>query len=375
MKQSTDDDLLSDLRDSAHRFLARAASAGIGEVSQAVPEWWSDAVSMGWLGLVAPEWAGGADAGAAAAAAIVEEFAYYEVATPYVASAVLATRALSTRGESSLAERWLPEMVAGKATAAVAATGVNGLVHRAAIGPRLTDGFGGAVSLTGSSHYVSDAAFADLFLIASLDSRGELAVVGVERTQRGVGVVPLRTHDRSHRLGHIVLEQVNCPREAVLARGSAAEALFAAVSREGVFALAADSLGTARRAFDLALDYAKERNQFGRPIGSFQAIKHKLADMYVLLTGSAALLYHGASAVDSGDDDLALVSVGSYVREAASRIAGDSMQIHGAHGYTWEHPCHRLLKRAKFNERYLSTLWAERDRLACLHLQAAMEEN
>jgi alkylation response protein AidB-like acyl-CoA dehydrogenase len=156
---------------------------------------------------------------------------------------------------------------------------------------------------------------------------------------------------------------------AILARGCAAEHLLATMARDGLFILAADSLGTARRAFDLALDYAKQRHQFSRPIGSFQAVKHKLADMYVLLTGSAALMHKASLALERGaDTELSVVAVGSYVREAAARITGDSMQIHGATGYTWEHPCHRLLKRAKFNERYLATLWAERDRLAGLAL-------
>jgi alkylation response protein AidB-like acyl-CoA dehydrogenase len=364
MSPTAQSDVLRELRDSTHRFLSLAGSEDAAEPDHGLPEWWLDAASLGWLGLLAPERDGGADAGTAAATVIMEEIAYYNLATPYMASAVLATRALAASDRTAVAERWLPEMVKGKATAAVAVTGVNGLIHRQAVGPRLADGSDGTVTMTGSSHFVADAVHADLLLVAAIDSKGELAIVGLERPQPGIGIVPVPTHDRSRRICHVTLHEVRCTSDGVVARGEGAETLFAGVARDGMIALAADSLGTARRAFDLALAYAKERYQFDRPIGSFQAIKHKLADMYVLLTGSTALLHKATSAVDAREEELAVVALGSFVREAASRIAGDSMQVHGAHGYVWDHPCHRLLKRAKFNERYLNTLWTERDRLA-----------
>jgi alkylation response protein AidB-like acyl-CoA dehydrogenase len=384
-----DDDLLSELRDSARRFLAPHASVppetSGGNDGPAKPEWWPELAALGWLGLLAPEQAGGADAGIAAAAVILEELAYAGAVTPFMSSAVLATRALGAAvaaGPSDscdLAGRWLTRLVEGTATGTVAVTGKNGLAHRGGIGITARTGAAGDVQLDGTAHYVADAEAADVLLVAAVSpsagdssaggARGELSIVAVERTWPGVTVEPLITHDRGHRLSHVTLRQVACPPQAVLLRGPAAETAFAAVVGDGLYALAADSLGSARRAFDLALQYAKQRHQFGRPIGSFQAVKHKLADMYMRLTGSSALLRAAAAAADDGDDrSRSLLAVGCYVREAAASIAGDALQVHGAAGYTWEHPCHWLLKRAKFNERYLSTLWAERDRLAGLVL-------
>lgn len=365
------DHALTELRTTARRYLARALDSTPDEASGSdKPPWWAELAPLGWLGLVAPEKYGGAGAGLGAAAVIAEELAYCGAATPFMTSAVMATRALEQGGPSALAERWLPAMVDGTVTASVAVTGSNGLVHRDAVGPRLTRTSDDRLVIDGAAHYVADAAGADLLLVAAVDASGELVIAGIETAHRGVIIERLRTHDAGHRLSHVTVRQVELDPAAILAHGGAAEAMLAAMTQDGLFILAADSLGTARRAFDLALDYAKQRHQFNRPIGSFQAVKHKLADMYVLLTGSAALLHEAALALERGaDNERSVVAVGSYVREAAARIAGDSMQIHGATGYTWEHPCHRLLKRAKFNERYLATLWAERDRLAGLALR------
>jgi alkylation response protein AidB-like acyl-CoA dehydrogenase len=373
MTEALHDDVLGDLRDSARRFLAPLrslpAETSDGHDGPDRPEWWAQIAALGWTGLLAPEDAGGADAGAAAAAVIIEELAYQSQATPFIASAVLATRALALAGESAAARQWLPKLAGGSAVAATVVTGASGLIHRDGIGIRMEATANGEVRLEGTAHYVAGAAGADLLLLAATSPAGQLAIVAAEPARPGISVLRLRTHDRGHHLSHVTLRQLACPPESTLAYGPAAEAIFAGIRRDGLYALAADSLGTARRAFDLALAYAGQRHQFGRPIGSFQAIKHKLADMYLRLTGAAALLRRAAGALDAGDDESrTLVAVGSYVREAASAIAGDALQIHGAAGYTWEHECHWLLKRAKFNERYLATLWSERDRLAGLAL-------
>jgi alkylation response protein AidB-like acyl-CoA dehydrogenase len=363
-------DELQALRDSARDYLATVLRRDAPlENETEKPWWWPDLAALGWLGLLAPEQFGGSDAGVAAAVVVAEELAYADTTTPYLASAVLATRMLSAADSGGPAGPWLSGMVDGKLSAAVVVTGSSGLADRSALGVRVSRA-GDGVALDGVAGYVSDALSAELLLVAGSDEAGELVVVAVESTASGVTVEPARTYENGHRVAHVSFEAVVCEPAAVLARGPRAEAIYDATLRLGILMLAADSLGAARRAFELALDYAKHRYQFGRPIGSFQAIKHKLADMYVLLTGSAALIEQTTAALDRGEDCARQVATaGSYVREAAARIAGDSMQVHGANGYTWEHPCHRLLKRTKFNERYLATLWAERDALAGLVLE------
>src|SRR5262249_54816540 len=138
-------------------------------------------------------------------------------------------------------------------------------------------------------------------------------------------------------------------------------------------AIAADAVGAARRALDMAVEYAKQRVQFGRVIGSFQAIKHKLADMYVLQQAAEAAIEGAAEAMDI--DPLGsrrrAATAGTFCRVAASRIVGDAIQAHGGIGFTWEHDCHLLFKRAKFDEVYLSDVWDQQDRLMTVVRSAA----
>jgi alkylation response protein AidB-like acyl-CoA dehydrogenase len=142
----------------------------------------------------------------------------------------------------------------------------------------------------------------------------------------------------------------------------------------GAVAVAADALGAAHRALDMAVDYARQREQFGRPIGAFQAIKHKLADMYLLVQGAALAVEGAADALDKGQDARRLVAVASsYARDAAVQVTGDAIQVHGGIGYTWEHDCHRLFKRAKFDQAFLGDPSAHRERLAALVFDQAAE--
>jgi alkylation response protein AidB-like acyl-CoA dehydrogenase len=124
-------------------------------------------------------------------------------------------------------------------------------------------------------------------------------------------------------------------------------------------------MGAAHRAFDMSLEYAKQREQFGRPIGSFQAIKHKLADMYVLATGAEAAIEAAADSLDRGDPSARREAAAAalFGRGAAARIAGDAVQIHGGIGFTWEHDAHILLKRTKLDLLLMSDSWAQSERL------------
>jgi alkylation response protein AidB-like acyl-CoA dehydrogenase len=151
----------------------------------------------------------------------------------------------------------------------------------------------------------------------------------------------------------------------VLADGATAVAALDRLVDVAAVALAADGLGAAQRSLDMAVEYAKQREQFGRVIGSFQAIKHKLADMFVLVEGARAAVEGAAEALDLDPLEARrrVATAGSFCRAAASRVTGDSVQVHGGIGFTWEHDCHLLLKRAKFDEIYLTDLWSQRERL------------
>ncbi len=198
------------------------------------------------------------------------------------------------------------------------------------------------------------------------DSRVRMFVI--ERDAPGVSSSAELNVDRSRDCATLSFDDVRLDADAELA-GDDGHAIDRVHQCAGL-ALSADALGAARRALDLSVAYAGERKQFGRPIGSFQAIKHKLADMYVLVQGAAAALTGAARAVDASAPDAARLSsvAAAYVRDAATKVTGDAIQVHGGIGYTWEHECHRLFKRAVFDELFLRSPAAFRDDLADLVL-------
>jgi alkylation response protein AidB-like acyl-CoA dehydrogenase len=363
-----DDDLRQDFRRSVREVLTQASAAREPQAVWAPEK--ADALAakqgaaLGWTGLLVEERWGGARAGMGEAIVVAEELGAHLTSMPFLSSAILAATALSVGGTPAQQERWLPGLASGRLAGAAALTGAEGrpgFVDVQAVGDS-----NGQV-LRGESGFVLDGGTADILLVAAWragEPDPELYIV--ETGSAGVEVTDLLSVDRTRRLASVVLRDVRIAESARLARS--ADAIEALV-RRGSVALAADALGTARRALDMAVDYARTREQFGRPIGAFQAIKHKLADMYVLVQGAALAVEAAADALDSGQDARRLVAVAaSYGRDAAVQVTGDAIQVHGGIGYTWEHDCHRLFKRAKFDEAFLGDPSVHRERLAALVL-------
>lgn len=371
-----DGETLDDLRNSVRAVLARhaetnAADAVIGN-DAGDDQLWAQIGALGWLGTITEPRHGGSGLGLLAATTIVDELAYHSTCVPFISSAVMATTALQC-SNADTADAWLPKLAVGNAVGAFGCTGRSGIADSRLVDVVALTEPAGHVILDGIACFVADAAFADVLLIIARSPQGELFAVHVDPEANGVGIEPVPTINRGYRLAHVRVTGVRVSSSEILARGDHAQALFDRVMARALVVLAADAHGTARRAFDLALDYSTRRHQFDRPIGSFQAIKHKLADMYTSITASAACVRAAASALDRDDPRSGrhVAAAGSFVRQAASQVVGASMQIHGAIGYTWEHECHLLLKRAKFDERYLVSGWAARDHLAGLALNDA----
>jgi alkylation response protein AidB-like acyl-CoA dehydrogenase len=218
--------------------------------------------------------------------------------------------------------------------------------------------------------YVVDGHCADLFLVTARlpDTAGEagLALFAVPGDAPGVVRRPLTTLDLTRRQAEIALEGVRVGAEAALgAPGDAFPALERARDLAAV-ALAAEQVGGAQRCLDLAVAYAKERVQFGRPIGSFQAIKHKCADMMVDLESARSAAYYAACAADEGSDELASAAAAAKATcsDAYFRCAADCIQIHGGVGFTWEYDIHLYFKRAKASETLLGEPAFHRERIA-----------
>ncbi|MDQ0382821.1 acyl-CoA dehydrogenase family protein [Amycolatopsis thermophila] len=349
---------LSDLRASLRAMLERRCpSERVREVAESAPGvdldlWTLLARDMGVPAMTVPEESGGIGAEPEAVAVVAEELGRALAPVPFLASAVLATTAFAQAGGAPVAAEWLPRLALG-AIGTVAVTGADGVPGVDRLDVRATVS-GERIVLDGTAGFVPDAEVAEVLVVAA---RGEHGPVVAAVEPGAVVAEPVVVHDRTRRLSTVRLTAVSVPRADVLAEGGSAVALLEAVYRHGAAALAADAAGGARRVHEMAVQYAKDRVQFDRPIGSFQAVKHKLADMYVLVEGAAAAA-GGAAEAAAADDERALALTASFALEAYTEVAGDAIQVHGGIGYTWEHDCHLFFKRAQLDQELLgSAAW------------------
>ncbi|HEY3101519.1 MAG TPA: acyl-CoA dehydrogenase family protein [Methylomirabilota bacterium] len=302
---------------------------------------WKEMAQLGWLGLALPEDVGGSALGLVETAILEEELGRAACPSPYL-STVLAAMAIDRFGGPAQKTRWLPAIASGRARATVA------LMERAldwsaqAIETR-ADERGGKVELSGVKQFVPWAHVADVILVPAR-AAGTLAVYVLETSAPGVSITPLTSMDPGTRLAQVTLDGAAVAAEARLS----AEALPFLTLR-GAVGAAAEMLGASRRCLDMAVEYAKVREQFGQPIGSFQAIRHKCAEMLLEVENSHAATYYAAWALDSGaeDGELAASVAKSYVNDAARKVCGEAIQVHGGIGFTWEFDLHLYFKRTK----------------------------
>jgi len=365
-----------ELRASVRRFLAdraplsrvRALMDG-GETDWAV---WEQAGSqLGLQGLAIPEGYGGAGFSFAEQAVVLEEFGAALYGGPYLASAVLAATALLASPDEGARRELLPGIASGQTVATLAFTEDGGSWDPAAI--RLSavkDGPGvdGAWRLDGHKSFVLDGATAGLILVAAATDAGLslFAVKGdgeVGGRPAGLSRAALPALDQTRQLAR--LEFAGVTGRLIGSPGDGAAALDRALDVAAV-ALAAEQLGGAQRALDMAVEYAKIRRQFGRPIGSFQAIKHRCADLLLEVESLRSAVGYAAAAVaeDSAEIPVLASLVKAYGSETYFHVAAENIQIHGGIGFTWEHDAHLYFKRAKASELFLGDGAYHRERLA-----------
>ncbi|WP_214104114.1 acyl-CoA dehydrogenase family protein [Acrocarpospora catenulata] len=312
---------------------------------------WKDlADQLGLQGLLVPEEYGGLGLGATELGVVMEELGAHLACLPFLSTSVLATTVLlSADGEAAAA--WLPGIVAGEVTATVAVTEGRGAWDPAAITTEAVPACGGRYLVTGVKTFVPDGHTADLVLVAAR-SGGELLLLAVEADTPGLSRHPHSTMDQTRRFA--TLEFGGAPATPI--GGDAAKALDRA-HHVALAALSAEQVGGAQRCLDMAVEYAKNRFQFGRPIGSFQAIKHKCADLLILIEAARAASAFALWSADADAEGLPLAAAMAKVTcsEAFFRAAADNIQIHGGIGFTWEHPAHLYFKRAKSSE----LLWGD----------------
>jgi alkylation response protein AidB-like acyl-CoA dehydrogenase len=262
---------------------------------------------------------------------------------PYISTAVLATGVLVTVADDAAQAELLPEIAAGRAIVTVATADDSGRSAPESPPVRaVRDGAGWR--LDGVANFVLDGHSADVILVAGRADDG-LAIFRVEGGAPRLERRLLPTLDLTRKLARLVLSGTPAARISA----SDATAGLERVLALAVTALAAEQTGGAQRCLEMATEYARTRLQFGRPIGSFQAIKHKCADMLVEVEFARSAAYHAAFRAADGDDELLLAAhmAKSYCSEAYFHAAAETIQIHGGMGFTWEHPAHLYFKRAK----------------------------
>jgi alkylation response protein AidB-like acyl-CoA dehydrogenase len=322
--------------------------------------WRQMAAHLGLQGLIVPEEFGGAGFTFLELIVVFEEMGRSLLCAPYFSTVAMAATLLMSLGDQAAQSDILPRIADGSAIATVALAEEAGSWN-----PRdlamTASGENGSWSLTGDKFYVTDGHIADVVLVVAPTVAG-ISVFAVNSGAAGLSTALLSTMDKTRKLARLTF--ADTPARLVGTEGTAAAAVDHMLDLAAV-ALAAEQVGGAQRAMEIAVDYAKIREQFGRPIGSFQAIKHKCANMLLEVESARSAAYYAGWAASEGDAELpAAASVAkSYCSEAYVHAAAENIQIHGGIGFTWEHPAHLYFKRAKSSELLLGAPEYHRERL------------
>ncbi len=322
---------------------------------------------LGVLGLSVPEADGGVGGSLVDQAVAVEEFGATLACGPLFGTVFLAIPALVACPPGPARDELLAELVEGTKTAAVAVADKAGAFDPSAVTVTANDD-----TATGAVQRVVDAGAADEILVAARTSAG-IGLYAVDASASGVTRTPLITMDLTR--PQAIVEFTDAPAR-LLAGPQEAERVITHALQAGSALLAVEQVGAAQHLLDLSVDYSKSRLQFGRQIGSFQAVKHKLADMLVDLEHARSTAYHAVWALGDASDDPALAaSIAQATASAAfSRIAADTIQVHGGIGFTWEHQSHLYFKRAATDAALLGTAEEHRARVADMVLDTAVAD-
>jgi acyl-CoA dehydrogenase len=316
---------------------------------------------LGLVSLVLPVQYGGDDAGYAVLRVVLEEHGRALLAGPFLASAVTATATLLACGDDEACARYLPGIGSGE-TVATAALPVFGQDQEPEeLGLRADQDGAGSWTLTGTEWSVPSAVGANLFLLVAATPEGR-SLFAVESGAAGLSVTGSDTLDRTRPVGRVDLD--GAPARLLGKPGAAATAVEHALDVTA-FALAAEQVGAARRCLEATLEYARERRQFGRPIGSFQAVKHRLADMLTRLELADAATEEAALTADRGDPTFSAAAHIAFISasDAFQFVTTEMIQLHGGIGFTWEHAAHRYFRRAKSSENALGGPTRNHERL------------
>jgi alkylation response protein AidB-like acyl-CoA dehydrogenase len=331
------------LQEAAREFLAaRLKSETIRELAESddafSEDLWREMSELNWPGLMVSEAYAGQELGTIELAVLMEQLGYALVPGP-IFSSMLAAIALDTAATGEQKERYLAPLATGeqRGTLALWDAGAGWAPDDVTLEPERANG---GYVLSGEKLFVLDAARADFFIVGAADDRRFI----VERDADGLSIAPTETIDGTRKQYAVKLDGVKVGEDAAFGGPGA----MGPARVRAYISVAAELAGIAQRALEMAVDYAKERKQFGRPIGAYQAVSHRCAQMLLETEGARSAAYYAAWAADNEPQTapLAASMAKAYASDAGTHVTGASLQVHGGIGFTWEHDLHLWLKRA-----------------------------
>ena len=363
------------LRASARRFLENECPSAFVRQRMAEPEamtevFWQKLAEQGWFGILYPEEAGGSGLGLVDIAVLMEEMGRAVMPGPFFSTVLLGGAAILEAGSQGQQQEWLPRIAAGAAKVSLAWTEPNARWDATGImatGREMAAGF----ALSGIKLFVPDAHLSDALVVAVRTRDGSTMEDGISlflvpKTAPGLTVTLPPTIDETRKLCEVRLDNVALTLAALLGDKHGGWPALARVLDRATVALCAEMCGGAQRVLDMTTAYAKIRSAFGKPIGSYQAVKHRAADMLVDVENAKSLTYYAAWAIDEGltEAPLAVSMAKAYASDAYRKVAGAGIQLHGGIGFTWEHDLQLYFKRAKASEVAFGDATWHRERVA-----------
>jgi len=362
------------LRNTARKFFENECGSDTVRRLMETPEGisaelWKKLAEQGWLGLIYPEQYDGTGLGLVDLVVLMEEMGRAVAPGPYFSTVLLGGLAILEAGSDAQKKEWLPRIAAGDKRVTLA-----WMEPSAQLGPAgvtLTAvKRGETFTLSGTKLFVHDAHTADALVVAARTRPGAgadgVSLFLLPKGASGLEVTLLPTMDQTRKLCEVACSDVTVGADALLGAAGAGWAPLSRVLDRATVALCAEMCGGAQKVLDMTVEYAKIRQAFGRPIGSYQGVKHRAADMLVDVENSKSITYYAAWALDENSPEapLAVSMAKAYVSDAYRRVAAAGIQLHGGIGFTWEHDLHLFLKRAKAGDPLLGSAAEQRAKLA-----------
>lgn len=365
------------LRTSARQFLERECPPDMvrrwsDDPQGYSPDLWQTMAAFGWMGLVLPETYGGSGLSFVDLTILMEEMGRVLLPAPFFSSIALGALTLLETGSDEQRQQILPRLVRGETKVCVALLEADGRYDPRGISMRASIR-GNRATLNGTKLFVVDAHVSDYIICVARtrggrDPESGISLFVLDITSPGIACTPLMSIDQTRGLCEVSFTRVGVSLEAMLGGRDAAWPTLQRALDKATVALCAEMVGGAEKAMEMCVDYGKTRVQFGRPIGSFQAVKHKIADMKVWVENAKSVVYYAAWAVDrdAPEASRAASMAKAYCSEMYTQVTADGIQVHGGVGFTWDHHMHLYFKRAKSSEVLLGDSTWHRERTAAL---------